>query len=87
MKQKALGNQQGIGGLNQNLYKGQVRNTEEKENEGECRKKCISHHQKQLFLNDKQPRRPMRETTNQSLLNFSSMLAPREGEELSMSQF
>lgn len=87
MKQKALGYQQALGGNQQTLYKGQIRNTEENENERELRQKCLSQLQKQLFVSDKPSRRPMRENTNQSLLNFSAMLAPREGEELSLAQF
>ena len=41
---------------------------------------------KKLFVAESQVRRS-RQHTNQSLFNFSSMLIPREGEELTLSQF
>ena len=42
---------------------------------------------KKLFVADSQVRRSRQHHTNQSLLNFSSMLIPREGEEITLSQF
>ena len=85
MKQKALGNS------NQhmiNSYKVNTRNTEEKENQ-DFSKKFGQHSgvDKKLYAPQSQVKRSNRQDTNQSLFNFSTMLAPREGEELSLSQF
>jgi serine/threonine protein kinase len=40
-----------------------------------------------LYAPEHQSKKNHRESTNQSLLNFSTMLIPREGEELSLTQF
>ena len=57
----------------------------------EYQKKCVKGSmnitEKKRYANDSQSRRNNRQSTNQSLLNFSCMLAPREGEELGLSHF
>lgn len=66
-----------------NSYKVNSRRTEEKENEDYHSKfGSSSHLEKGTHV-----RRTNRQNTNASLLNFSAMLAPREGEELSLSHF
>jgi aurora kinase, other len=42
---------------------------------------------KKLYAPEHPSRKNHRDSTNQSLLDFSTMLIPREGEELSLTQF
>lgn len=75
MKQKALGH------CNPGMvssYKAQTTHTEEKEND-HFPKKFGQHSNvdKKMFVPETQPRRSNRQSTDQSLFNFSTMLAPR----------
>jgi len=78
IKAKALG-QTGNQNTMISSYKARIKNTEEKENEGEFLKKGAHNLDKKLFLHDTQSRRN-RDLTEPSLANFSCMLVPKEGD-------